>query len=130
MVGAMQVGTRQCSEQIFEKAGWVYLGIVSGNNYLTIWSDRTTTQYMMRRSDLNAVIQNPGVSRTVRRDTGSASGGAFLSGNARLSTSRMALNITIGEPIYTVPMKSLNRVLAGANRKAPLFVPVERVTYI
>jgi hypothetical protein len=79
----------------------------------------------MRQSDLDAVIQNPGVSRTVRRDTGSASGGAFPAGNARLSISGLALNITIGEQLYTVPMKLLNRVLAGANRKAPLFVPVE-----
>jgi len=78
---------RPCREQTFEKAGRVYLAIVSGNNYLAIWSDRTMTQYLMRRSDLDAAIQNPGVSRTVRRDTGSASGGAFLSGIARLSTS-------------------------------------------
>jgi hypothetical protein len=118
---------RPCHPQTFEKVGRVLLATDSGKTYLAIRCDRLTTQYMIRWSDLDEILQN-GVSRPVRRDTGSASGGTIPAGIARLSTSGMALNITIGEQLHTVPMKSLNRVLTGENRKAALFVPVDGVT--
>lgn len=48
-------------------------------------------------------------------------------GTARISTSGRAMNFTIDPFFYTTPLQSLRRMLAGEQRKAPLFVGREQV---
>ncbi len=53
--------------------------------------------------------------------------GITEAGTVRLSTSRKAMNFTIGPFSYTTPLQSIQRMLAGGQRKAPLFVGREQV---
>ena len=48
-------------------------------------------------------------------------------GTVRLSTSGRAMNFMIYPFFYTTPLQSIQRVLAGEQRKAPLFVGREQV---
>jgi hypothetical protein len=48
-------------------------------------------------------------------------------GIVQLSTSGRAMNFTIDPFFYTTPLYSVNRMLAGEQRKAPLFVGKEQV---
>jgi hypothetical protein len=48
-------------------------------------------------------------------------------GTVRLSTSGRAMNFAIEPFYYTTPLQSVGRVLAGEQRKAPLFVGREQV---
>jgi len=104
------------TDPTFEKIGRVYLD--TGD--LIIRSDRDSRGFLVVAEDLDAALT--GGTGTVRLlDT------LTSAGTAHLSTSGLALNIVIDGQLHTVPMKSLMRVMTGANRKAPLFVPAEDV---
>jgi len=70
---------RPCRPQTFEKVGRVFFASDSGKDYLAIRCDQSDVQYMLRRADLDSIL-NEDVSCSVRRDTGSASGGMFAAG--------------------------------------------------
>ncbi|MDD1710338.1 MAG: hypothetical protein LUQ37_05455 [Methanoregulaceae archaeon] len=48
-------------------------------------------------------------------------------GSVRLSTSGRAMNFVIEPFFYTTPLLSITRMIAGEQRKAPLFVGREQV---
>ena len=104
------------ADPTFEKIGRVYLD--AGD--LIIRSDRDERVFLLVAEDLDAALTGgTGTVRLLESLT--------PVGTAHLSTSGLALNLVIDGQLHTVPMRSLIRVLTGANRKAPLFVPAEDV---
>ena len=102
------------ADPTFEKIGRVYLD--AGD--LIIRSDRDERVFLLVAEDLDAALTGgTGTVRLLESLT--------PVGTAHLSTSGLALNLVIDGQLHTVPMRSLVRVLTGANRKAPLFVPAE-----
>ena len=84
------------------------------------------------RSDLDPqvlLVMSESLQRALHGDTGTL---FFLdlpaaAGTVRLSVSGLALNLLTQEHLYTVPIRSLEPVLSGQRRKAPLFVPAGEV---
>ncbi len=104
------------ADPTFEKIGRVYLD--AGD--LIIRSDRDERVFLLVAEDLDAALTGgTGTVRLLESLT--------TVGTAHLSTSGLALNLVIDGQLHTVPMRSLMRVLTGANRKAPLFVPADDV---
>ena len=104
------------ADPTFEKIGRVYLD--AGD--LIIRSDRDERVFLLVAEDIDAALTGgTGTVRLLESLT--------TVGSAHLSTSGLALNLVIDGQLHTVPMRSLIRVLTGANRKAPLFVPAEDV---
>ena len=102
------------TDPTFEKIGRVYLD--AGD--LIIRSDRDDRGFVVVAEDIDTTLT--GGTGTVR-----LLDSLTTVGTAHLSTSGLALNFVIDNQLHTVPMRSLSRVLTGANRKAPLFVPAE-----
>ena len=98
----------------FEKIGRVHLD----NGNLVIRSDRDPRGFVLLEGDLDqAVTGGTGTVRLLDL-TGTV-------GNARFSTSGLAMNIVIDQQLHTVPMRSLTLVLSGRHKRGPLFVPSE-----
>ena len=98
----------------FEKIGRVYVDTED----LIIRSDRDERVFLLVAEDLDSALTGgTGTVRLLELLT--------TVGTAHLSTSGLALNLVIDNQLHTIPMRSLSRVLTGANRKAPLFVPAE-----
>ncbi len=100
--------------QPFEKVGRL---IMDGTDML-VYSDLDPRGFYLQGEDLDAALTG---------DTGKllVIGDSSTVGTAHLSTSGRALNITIGQQLYTVPLRSLTRMLDGGARKAPLFCPAD-----
>jgi hypothetical protein len=98
----------------FEKVGRL---IMDGTDLL-VYSDLDPRGFYLPDEDLDAALTG---------DTGKVRviGSPATVGTAHLSTSGRALNITIGQQLYTVPLRSLSRMLNGGARKAPLFCPAD-----
>jgi hypothetical protein len=103
-------------ESPFEKVGRLY---VEGEN-LVIRSELDCRGFCIPLADVPAVLD--GDTRQVRLLESSEE-----AGTVHLSTSGRAMNITIEPFFYTTPMQSVLRMLAGKQRKAPLFVGREVV---
>jgi len=103
-------------ESPFEKVGRLYL---EGTN-LVIRSEVDSRGFFMELADVGIVLDG---------DTGPVrllSDGSII-GTAKKSTSGLAMNFTITPFFYTTPLRSLNPVLTGEVRKAPLFVGRDQV---
>ena len=103
-------------ESPFEKVGRIYL---VGPD-MVIRSDLDTRAFQIPLDDVDAVLD--GESRAIR-----LLGSEEQVGTTHLSTSGRAMNFTIDPFFYTTPLQSLMRMLAGDQRKAPLFVGREQV---
>jgi hypothetical protein len=103
-------------ESPFEKVGRLYLIGLD----MVIRSDLDSRGFRVPLVDVNAVIN--GEVKDVRLlKTGKKVG------TAQISTSGRAMNFSIDPFFYTTPLYSLTRMLAGEQRKAPLFVGREQV---
>src|SRR5690606_8729331 len=103
-------------ESPFEKVGRLYL---DGENMI-IRSDLDSRGFRVPLADVDAVLAgNPQDIRLLK--TGKKVG------TVQLSTSGKAMNFTIVPFYYTTPLYSVVRMLAGEQRKAPLFVGREQV---
>ena len=98
----------------FEKVGRL---IMDGTDML-VYSDLDPRQFYLPSEELDAALTG---------DTGKVRiiGDLTTVGTAHLSTSGRAMNITIGQQLYTVPLRSLTNMLDGGARKAPLFCPAD-----
>ncbi len=103
-------------ESPFEKVGRIY---IEGEN-LVIRSDLDHRGFRIPLAEVPAVLD--GDTRQVWLLEGEEE-----AGTVHLSTSGRAMNITIGPFYYTSPLQSVLRILAGEQRKAPLFVGREQV---
>ncbi len=103
-------------ESPFEKVGRIYL---VGPD-MVIRSNLDSRGFQIPLDDVDAVLD--GESKAIR-----LLGSEELVGTTHLSTSGRAMNFTIDPFFYTTPLYSLNRMLAGEQRKAPLFVGREQV---
>jgi hypothetical protein len=87
---------------------------------MVIRSDLDSRGFQVPRDDVEDVLAgNPQDIRLLK--TGKKVG------TVQLSTSGRAMNFTIDPFFYTTPLQSLTRMLAGEQRKAPLFVGREQV---
>jgi len=106
----------ECVESPFEKIGRIYL--VGAD--MVIRSDLDHRGFRISLVDVDAVLAgNPQDIRLLK--TGKKVG------TVQLSTSGRAMNFTIAPFFYTTPLQSVVRMLAGEQRKAPLFVGREQV---
>jgi hypothetical protein len=103
-------------ESPFEKVGRLY---VQGEN-LVIRSDLDCRGFSIPLSDLHAVLDG-------ETERVFLLGSETEVGTIRLSSSGRAMNFTIEPFYYTTPLKSITKMLAGEQRKAPLFVGREQV---
>lgn len=103
-------------ESPFEKVGRIYL---VGPD-MVIRSDLDSRGFQVPLDDVDAVLD--GESKAIR-----LLGSEEQIGTTHLSTSGRAMNFTIAPFYYTTPLYSVNRMLAGEQRKAPLFVGREQV---
>ena len=103
-------------ESPFEKVGRLYLVGVD----MVIRSDLDSRGFRIPLDDIDVVIN--GEPQSVRLLTTGKK-----VGTAQLSTSGRAMNFSISPFLYTTPLQSLMRMLAGEQRKAPLFVGREQV---
>ena len=103
-------------ESPFEKVGRIYL---VGPD-MVIRSDLDSRGFRISLDDVGAVLD--GESKDIR-----LLGSDEQVGTIQLSTSGRAMNFTIDPFFYTTPLYSVNRMLAGEQRKAPLFVGREQV---
>lgn len=103
-------------ESPFEKVGRIYL---VGPD-MVIRSDLDSRGFQIPLDDVDAVLD--GESKAIR-----LLGSEEQVGTTHLSTSGRAMNFTIDPFFYTTPLQSLMRMLAGEQRKAPLFVGREQV---
>ncbi|HON81876.1 MAG TPA: hypothetical protein PLN56_06445 [Methanoregulaceae archaeon] len=98
-------------EPAFEKVGRVY---IRGED-MVVRSDLDSRGFRVPLPDLARAIN--GEPQPVRLlSTG------MVAGTVRRSFSGKALNFTIEPFYYTTPLQSVTRLLAGKQRKAPLFV--------
>jgi hypothetical protein len=103
-------------ESPFEKVGRLYL---VGPD-MVIRSDLDSRGFRVPLADVDAVIN--GDPQSIRLlSTGKKVG------TAQISTSGRAMNFSIEPFFYTTPLYSVMRMLAGEQRKAPLFVGREQV---
>ena len=103
-------------ESPFEKVGRIYL---VGPD-MVIRSDPDSRGFQIPLDDVDDVLAgNPQEIRLLK--TGKKVG------TVQLSISGRAMNFTIDPFFYTTPLQSLTRMLAGEQRKAPLFVGREQV---
>lgn len=103
-------------ESPFEKVGRIYL---VGPD-MVIQSDLDSRGFQVLLDDIDDVLAgNPQDIRLLK--TGKKVG------TVRLSTSGRAMNFIIDPFFYTTPLQSLMRMLAGEQRKVPLFVGREQV---
>ncbi len=100
----------------FEKVGRLY---IEGEN-LVIRSDLDHRGFRIPLSDIPAVLD--GDTELIFLLDGKTE-----VGTVRLSTSGRAMNFAIEPFYYTTPLQSIQRMLAGEQRKAPLFVGREQV---
>jgi hypothetical protein len=115
--GAMSAWTvTEHIESPFEKVGRIYIE----RENLVIRSELECRGFCIPLSDIPAVLD--GDTRPVRVLESSEE-----AGTVHLSTSGRAMNITIEPFFYTTPLYSITRMLAGEQRKAPLFVGREQV---
>ncbi len=103
-------------ESPFEKVGRLY---IEGED-LVIRSDLDHRGFSIPLSDIPAVLD--GDTELIWLLDSKTEVGAV-----RLSTSGRAMNFTIGPFYYTTPLHSILRMLAGEQRKAPLFIGREQV---
>lgn len=103
-------------ESPFEKVGRIYL---VGSD-MVIRSDLDSRGFKIPLADVDAVFD--GESKAIR-----LLGSEEQVGTTQLSTSGRAMNFTIEPFFYTTPLQSLTRMLAGEQRKAPLFVGREQI---
>ncbi len=103
-------------ESPFEKVGRIYL---VGPD-MVIRSDLDSRGFQVPLDEVDAVLD--GESKAIR-----LLGSEEKIGTTRLSTSGRAMNFTIEPFFYTTPLQSLKRMLAGEQRKAPLFMGREQV---
>jgi hypothetical protein len=104
------------SEPPFEKAGRLY----TRGGDLVIRSDLDSRGFRIPLAGVLAVLDGDVRQVCLLEGDGEA-------GTARLSASGKAVNFSIGPFHYTTPLRSVARVLAGEQRKAPLFVGREQV---
>ncbi len=103
-------------ESPFEKVGRIYLVGLD----MVIQSDLDSRGFQIPLDDVDDVLAgSPQDIRLLKTGT--------KVGTVRLSTSGRAMNFTIEPFFYTTPLQSLMRMLAGEQRKAPLFVGREQV---
>lgn len=98
-------------ESPFEKVGRIYL--VGSDMVIRSYLD--TRGFRIPLADVDAVIN--GEPQSIRLLTTGKK-----VGTAQSSTSGRAMNLSIDPFFYTTPLQSLTRMLAGEQRKAPLFV--------
>jgi hypothetical protein len=98
------------AESPFEKVGRIYL---VGPDMM-IRPDLDSRGFRVLVDDVEAVIDDE--SKAIRLLGSEEQVGTF-----QLSTSGRAMNFTIDPFFYTTPLYSVNRMLAGEQRKAPLF---------
>ena len=103
-------------ESPFEKVGRIY---IEGEN-LVIRSDLDQRGFSIPLSDIPAVLD--GDTELIFLLDGKTE-----VGTVRISTSGRAMNFTIEPFYYTTPLQSITKMLAGEQRKAPLFVGREQV---
>jgi len=103
-------------ESPFEKVGRLY---IEGEN-LVIRSDLDDRGFSIPLSDIPAVLD--GDTELIFLLDGKTE-----VGTVRISTSGRAMNFTIEPFYYTTPLQSITKMLAGEQRKAPLFVGREQV---
>ncbi|OPZ44047.1 MAG: hypothetical protein BWY93_00786 [Euryarchaeota archaeon ADurb.BinA087] len=103
-------------ESPFEKVGRIYL---VGPD-MVIRSDLDLRGFQVPLDEVGAVLD--GESKAIRLLESEEQ-----VGTTQLSTSRRAMNFTIDPFFYTTPLYSVNRMLAGEQRKAPLFVGRDQV---
>lgn len=103
-------------ESPFEKVGRLY---IEGEN-LVIRSDMDCRGFRILLAEVPAVLDGD------TRQIYLLENGAEV-GTVHLSTSGRAMNFTIAPFYYTTPLQSITRMLAGEQRKAPLFVGREQV---
>jgi hypothetical protein len=101
--------TRTIPDQSFEKVGRIAM-CAEG---LAIYSDLDNREFILSNGDIGPVLDG---------DTRDVMSGLTSVGNARLSTSGKALNLTISPYYYTVPLRSVLAVLDGRIRKGALWV--------
>ena len=87
---------------------------------MVIRSDLDSRGFHIPLDDVDAVLD--GESKIIR-----LLGCEEQVGTTHLSTSGRAMNFTIDPFFYTTPLQSLMRMLAGEQRKAPLFVGKEQL---
>jgi len=102
-------------ESPFEKVGRLY---IEGEN-LVIRSDLDDRGFSIPLSDIPAVLD--GDTELIFLLDGKTE-----VGTVRISTSGRAMNFTIEPFYYTTPLQSITKMLAGEQRKAPLFVGREQ----
>ncbi|HNW80538.1 MAG TPA: hypothetical protein PLM60_04575 [Methanoregulaceae archaeon] len=103
-------------ESPFEKVGRIYL---VGPD-MVIRSDLDSRGFQVPLDDVDAVLAK------IPQDIRLLKTGKKV-GTVQLSTSGRAMNFAIEPFFYTTPLHSLTRMLAGEQRKAPLFVGREQV---
>jgi hypothetical protein len=103
-------------ESPFEKVGRIY--IVGPD--MVIRSDLDSRGFRIPLDEIGAVLD--GETKAIQ-----LLGSEEQVGTTHLSTSGRAMNFTTDPFFYTTPLKSLTRMLAGEQRKAPLFVGREQV---
>lgn len=103
-------------ESPFEKVGRIYL---VGSD-MVIRSDLDSRGFRIPLDDVDAVLDGEAKAIRVLESEEKI-------GTTRLSTSGRAMNFTIEPFFYTTPLQSLKRMLAGEQRKAPLFMGREQV---
>ena len=100
----------------FEKVGRLY---VEGTD-MVIRSELDLRGFSIPLSDIPAVLDGDTKLIFLLDDEEEA-------GTVRLSTSGRAMNFAIEPFFYTTPLLSITRMIAGEQRKAPLFVGREQV---
>jgi len=103
-------------ESPFEKVGRIY---IEGEN-VVIRSDLDHRGFRVPLAEVPAVLD--GDTRQICLLESDAE-----VGTVHRSTSGRAMNFTIEPFFYTTPLQSIMRMLAGEQRKAPLFVGREQV---